>query len=77
MKVYPKNEGIFVCIKSKGLEDELTLHKQYVGYAFKYNHSAYLHVYTDNDPHHLTGIDENRFITLEQWRDQQLNEIGI
>ena len=75
MKVYPKNEGIFVCIKSKGLEDELTLHKQYVGYAFKYNHSTYLHVYTDNDPHHLTGID--RFITLEQWRDQQLKEIGV
>ena len=75
MKLYPKYEGIFVCIKSEGLENDLTLYKQYDGYYFSYNHNKYLHVYTDNDSHQLTGIDAHRFITLDKWREKQINTL--
>jgi len=80
----PDYIGQFICINNSGLEQYLTLYKEYEGYAGLTEDA--LKVITDNvtitvskeHPEylwHLSSVDLSRFATREEWREQQLNKL--
>ncbi len=63
---------IIVCIDNKGMENQLTLNKQYTTIN---DRDHYIHYYMTNDNDVISGFGRNRFITLEEHRKNIIDSI--
>jgi hypothetical protein len=66
-----------ICINNQAEESFLTLGKEYIAFYYtpsmkKYAGGAYFIIADDRK--HLT-VEANRFVTLEDWREQQIKSI--
>jgi hypothetical protein len=77
----PKYLGLFICIDNshKGkVIDGLTLYKEYKAYETIIETAIQIQLDHDEGGHipmSLTGVGIEKFVTKEQWREQQLNKL--
>ena len=66
-----------ICLDNKGGEDLLSLGKEYIAFyyspTFIVGRGGAYFIHAD-DGMHLT-VEANRFITLEDWREQQIKSV--
>ena len=66
-----------ICIDNEGEEMFLTLGKEYIAFYYtphmKMDKGGAYFIHAD-DGKHLT-VESNRFITLEDWREQQIKSV--